>query len=76
MAAKRKRKMFIVEGRGSFPIDMLRHDSCWPYTSSDASQIEHASDRRRVALLTDNPVYPTVGRWNSFLWSVVEERNL
>lgn len=71
--AKSKRKMFVVEGRGAFPIDMLRHDSCWPHTSSDASQIEHASDRRRITLLTDNPAYPTVGRWNSFLWSVVEE---
>lgn len=73
--ARVKRKTFIVEGRGSFPIDMLRHDSCWPATSTDTRAIEAgpASERRRVTLHTDNPYYPTVGRWNSFLWSVVEE---
>ncbi len=71
--AKAKRKQFTVEGFGSFPIDMLRHDSCWPATSNDASCIEHEGNRRRITLLTDMPQYPTHGRWSSFLWPVVEE---
>jgi hypothetical protein len=73
--AKAKTKTFIVEGRGSFPADMLRYDSCWPASSQDASATAEGimGGRRRVMLTTDNPYAPTIGRWNSFLWAVVEE---
>ena len=36
---------FEVTGRGEFPWDMLRYDSCWPQTSDDVAKITpHYSD--------------------------------
>ena len=67
---------FTVEGRGSFPIDMLRYDSCWPASESRDSFEITASTRprsgrmkRRITLLGLRE--PTVGRWESFGWNVV-----
>lgn len=73
--AKIKRKRFIVEGSGVFPYDMLRYDACWPETESQDSYKlcrDAAGEFRRVALLTDSESAPTVGRWRSFTWRVVE----
>ena len=28
--------IFEVQGRGEFPLDMLRYDLCWPATEGDA----------------------------------------
>lgn len=67
--AKSTRKEFTVEGSGSFPIDMLRHDACWPATSKDAFCLEDGSSRR-IVLRTDWAHAPTIGRWNSFGWRV------
>jgi hypothetical protein len=63
---------FYVRGRGSFPLDMLRYDSCWPATSEDVAKIESdVREPRTIKLMTaGNPhAVPTVGRWSSFLWS-------
>lgn len=67
---------FVVEGSGSFPIDMLRYDSCWPRTEIDSSKITFTGEpleRRQVELatLTRSPWEPTEGRWASFGWHVV-----
>ncbi len=70
--AKVKTRRFTVRGRGQFPIDMLRYDSCWPYTSMDSSYISDESGGREVTLLTNSPNAPTHGRWKSFTWAVVE----
>lgn len=71
-------KRFTVEGPGPFPIDMLRYDSCWPFSSADAIRIE-ASHRRnapthgpfRVTLETNAEHAPTDGRWSSFGYTVL-----
>ena len=66
--------VFGVEGRGSFPIDMLRYDSCFPAHESDSGEIE-ASLRPREgnvsrAIFLRGPREPTVARWASFGWKV------
>lgn len=65
---------FIVRGRGPFPFDMLRFDSCYPATSTDAAKMEHHRDEdRSIKLTTDSWLAPTKDRWASFLWGVTEE---
>jgi hypothetical protein len=64
---------FIVEGNYQFPFDMLRYDQCWPHTSQDSKGI-HSGDpyiARRV-ILTGTKL-PTVARWESFGWKVVND---
>ncbi len=81
-------RYFTVRGRGEFPLDMLRYDSCWPQQSVDADKISPTYDtlssesredlgRRDVFLckhtrLKTEPV-ATTGRWHSFGWDVVKE---
>jgi hypothetical protein len=74
---------FTVEGRGAFPVDMLRHDQCWPMLPDDSAAImgydawgqKHVNkvddgELRQVRLLGLKS--PTVSRWSSFMWDVVE----
>ncbi|MAG26344.1 hypothetical protein CMI47_12410 [Candidatus Pacearchaeota archaeon] len=67
---------FTVEGRGTFPLDMLRYDCCWPVSSEDAANIDSDYNReRRVVNLKmvswqGAQGQPTVERWRSFLWGV------
>ena len=75
---------FTVEGRGEFPLDMLRYDQCWPRGPEDAAKMEasyaselldvvkdHGLGRRTIDLATIiRPGYPTVDRWASFGWVV------
>lgn len=67
---------FSVEGRGSFPVDMLRYDQCWPTSEVDASHVMATFERRtgvreaRIVFLTGLTT-PTDGRWESFGWRVV-----
>lgn len=71
---------FTVENPNgnSFPIDMLRYDSCWPKSEIDASLISDTFEyvtsshrRTRVTLCTDSRAAPTKGRWSSFRWVVL-----
>jgi hypothetical protein len=73
---------FTVEGKGSFPFDMLRYDSCWPIAPEDAMQMEEPDTRQRFGELrrvelahrADHGGWrATDGRWASFMWNVVEE---
>ena len=65
---------FRVTSSMSFPIDMLRYDSCWPAHETEALEIE----RGFASGGYDKPITielrglspPTVGRWNSRGWSV------
>ena len=77
---KFKSYLFTVEGRGRFPMDMLRYDRAVPSTGDDVTTLE--DDRglamafvRRVELMAFAPVgnklEPTTERWRSFGWSVV-----
>lgn len=70
--AKQKLYGYEVTGYGVFPLDMLRYDSAWPYSSRDVEVIRdyagtHAAGSRelwRVRLTSISE--PTVGRWKSF----------
>ncbi len=75
---------FTVEGRGRFPIDMLRFDRCWPRDTDATANIDWAMypelDAKRnigpyrVTLLHNDERRhwePTAARWSSFGWSVV-----
>ncbi len=70
---------FTAIGNRDFPLDMLRHDACWPSDSDSAWRI--ADTRREIAdklipyeihLLSHRE--PTAERWQSFSWSVVVNR--
>jgi hypothetical protein len=66
---KGETKVFTVTGRGTFPLDMLRYDSCWPYSSEDVFKMESdAREQRSIRLVTGSDHSPTIGRWNSFMW--------
>lgn len=72
------------KGRGYFPVDMLRYDSCWPATQEDASHlvidirvkddtvitVRRWSDKRGSAEAW------TPKRWESFGWKLVSAINL
>lgn len=65
----------VVEGSGSFPADMLRYDSCFPFREEDSRKIEWAyTERRRVILCRRgvNEKGATGARWQSFGWKVIE----
>lgn len=66
---------FTVEGKGEFPLDMLRYDRCWPATGSDANRIDTSlvpgvAPSRQVGLC--GLIVPHIKRWQSFGWRVVE----
>lgn len=67
---------FKVAGRGSFPIDMLRYDVCWPTTEKAANTIarsfQPAQGEMTVELESTLHNRPTVARWESFGWTVIE----
>jgi hypothetical protein len=74
---KRIRKKFTVEGSGVFPFDMLRYDACWPRSEATDSLALQAglygegAPKRQVTLLTDSVSSPTIRRWESFTWRVL-----
>lgn len=67
---------FTVVGKGEFPFDMLRYDSCWPKSETrDAAMLapyrkgEAYREGRRITLVGLRE--PTEGRWESFGWRVL-----
>lgn len=64
----------VVRGGGEFPWDMLRYDSCVPYSETDSGLLGHGP-RREVTLKRKaaNPGPATAMRWQSFGWEVVSE---
>ena len=42
-----------VRFRGEFPVDMLRHDCCWPKTGEDAAVLRRSFERGRLPALVD-----------------------
>jgi hypothetical protein len=67
-----KTTFFKVRGRGTFPIDMLRYDECYPVDPQSVENIEVPQKRvtREVHLATNKRFGPTEGRWQSFNWNV------
>lgn len=69
---------FTVVGNGSFPVDMLRYDQCWPAKEATDSVAlatslmrvnSYKDDQRRNVTLIGLRA-PTEGRWQSFGWKV------
>jgi len=69
---------FEVESRHRFPLDMLRYDNCYPnngdsvqamYDSFDRVKNDDGSCGPYLVMMTAYSE-PTVGRWQSFGWSV------
>lgn len=70
IAAVQNGVVFDVVGSGSFPVDMLRYDRCWPESQSDVSvAFSGGVTERRVQMRGLLP--PTEQRWASFGWRVV-----
>jgi hypothetical protein len=67
---------YYVSGRGVFPFDMLRYDSCWPVTSEDARKMDwgHMGGHSQRSVKMRSHSEPTIDRWLSFLWSVGTEK--
>lgn len=57
---------FVVQGRGFFPTDMLRYDSC-----ALVGDAPTGDWRRRRVTLTTSSRRITDARWSSFGWVVV-----
>lgn len=75
-------QVITVQGRGGFPIDMLRYDHCHPDSEMDSGTIAVSFGRYsntynetftvKVRRIVENKSsYPTEGRWNSFGWKVL-----
>lgn len=69
-----------TEGRHyPFPVDMLRYDGCYPASEYFACRIQQSFPPAReypgeVELIARNSQprwQPTLGRWESFGWTVV-----
>lgn len=70
-----RRTEVTVEGRGGFPLDMLRYDSCVPQSETDALTMNHEGDLRRVHLhrFSVDGKRASAARWESFRWRVVQD---
>lgn len=73
------RHKFAVQSTLPFPIDMLRYDGAHPASEGDSHIIENSvqngTGAKRVELVrvdTQRFWTPTVGRWQSFGWEVIE----
>lgn len=70
---------FTVTGRGPFPFDMLRYDSCYPAHVEDAVAMDYTSEPsslqglRSVTLESAIASSPTIQRWESFGWCIEVE---
>ena len=66
---------FTVSGKGTFPLDMLRYDQCWPKTPKDADEIKTEGEAHRTARTITLQTWkdePTTSRWSSYGWEVAE----
>lgn len=70
-------RSFTVRGRGTFPFDMLRYDTCHPATAEDAIKLGEKDLRVvRLTMQTRTKIrVPTEDRWTSFGWTVTEIGN-
>jgi hypothetical protein len=73
MAIKLKH-VYIVNGTGLFPFDMLRTDRSSPAREVDSAMIEHTThprDRRPHAVTLQGELEPNAARWRSFGWEII-----
>lgn len=64
---------YYVSGNTSFPIDMLRHDECWPCDPSTIELISQDFLESNVSVKIKSHRAPTIDRWLSFGWSVGDD---
>lgn len=62
---------FDVTGTGSFPVDMLRYDHCWPAQSEDGILLDASHVKAPRSIRMRGLTGPTPARWRSFGWKVV-----
>ena len=79
MARKLYIHEFQVVGQLTFPVDMLRYDSCFPATSEDAVKIAPHFEREgteeiHLVSYSEKSWVPTQARWISFGWKVTQHR--
>lgn len=67
-----RRRLFVVEGSGAFPFDMLRYDQCWPRDGA-GSTVLPMMHRRRVVLVSDWFEAPSARRWEASAWQVIDQ---
>lgn len=70
MRGIRRVHVFVVEGEGPFPREMLRLDRCNP---KPGEMLDETTEQRRVEMVTtESPEsVPTEARWASFGWRVI-----
>ncbi len=74
-------KKFTVKGINTpFPIDMLRHDECWPASIEDSGRLSNTFGFRHgrrvrweLTLISNRNNVPTVDRWLSFAIEIVHD---
>lgn len=72
--------IYVVKGRGEFPIDMLRYDRSSPFSEVDSYAISdpvNRTEEREVTLIRLNAHRgwnPGGPRWASFCWTVITQR--
>lgn len=68
-------KYAIIQGKGAFPFDMLRYDSCYPNSERDSVLLEQSvrnpfvkdkMERWSICVKSASENKWTVGRWESF----------
>lgn len=62
---------YTVQGAGTFPVDMLRYDRCWPSNEIYAPAITERVASRVIRVQGLNG--PSRQRWASFNWAVVSD---
>ena len=63
---------FKVKGKSCFPIDMLRHDQCWPVDGDFQVIATRTNYEAEVVLCSHKRRLITPARWASFGWVVTE----
>lgn len=65
---------FTVTGKGRFPLDMLRYDSCFPATQGDVCNLTPRDRQPRTVTLehrgANKDWKPTAARWQSLGYTV------
>ena len=73
MAALTHMTIFTATGRGPFPSDMLRYDSCYPLKNSAGLTTKLDAGTRTVRLATNHEGathWLKPARWKSFGWTI------
>ena len=74
-------KKFTVKGVNTpFPLDMLRHDECWPGSVADSQKMANSFGFRHgrrvrweLTLISHRKDVPSVERWQSFAVEIVQD---